>query len=298
MGPFRIIFFLGFLLLNGDLSAQLGFDIWVGSLKFQEGGSFSIGDLSNKTNRTGYDNQPFFIDKGSKILFSSDRNGKGTDIFELNLQTGELREITNSPESEYSPQLIPGKEGYSTVRIDTDEMQRFWLLGNDGKEKDTPFNIEAIGYNCWLNEDEVFFFIVGEEEKGGHQLAWGQIETGKLKAIERGIGRSLFATNATFYFTRDLNEKGFMIISLSPTGKNGKFDKKEITMLPIGTQDFIVFEDRFILTALRNQLLSFDLNQKEMGWKKHGNIVPGDTPEITRIAIDEENMKIALVISE
>lgn len=50
-------------------------------------------------NPKGYDNQPFFGPDGRAMLFTSNRDGKQTDIYFLELQTRQIRQFTATPES-------------------------------------------------------------------------------------------------------------------------------------------------------------------------------------------------------
>src|SRR5207248_8533611 len=53
------------------------------------------------TDYTGYNNQPFFLPDGHKILYTSIRNGQA-DIYQYDLKSGKTTQVTSTPESEYS----------------------------------------------------------------------------------------------------------------------------------------------------------------------------------------------------
>ncbi len=277
---------------------QMGYDIWYGDIGYDKSTGFGLSRLHNATQLPGYDNQPFFLPTGDSFLFTSDRSGVGTDIFIFDMSTKKISPLTKTPASEFSPQLLPNGNGYSTVRIDTDELQRFWILDSDAKEKESLFGLENVGYNSWFSENEVFFFLVGEKDDGGHKLAWGDASKGKLKLIDKEIGRSICSYRSKFYYTKDLGGKQFKVIELSATDKSGKFESREVTLLPAGTEDFVVFNGKFLLTVLDNTLLTYDLSGRMDEWDHSVKILDGNSKEVTRIAIDEENGKIAFVIAE
>lgn len=289
----RILLFL--FLLPIQVFAQPGVDIWVGDFDVK---TFEVMGLENLTNRPGYDNQPYFLPDGSGFLFSSDRNGKDTDLFRFDFESGKSNQISNSPASEFSPQLIPGKRGYSTVRIDPDEWQRFWILDENGEEVEALFGLENVGYNSWFNEDEVFFFLVGAEEEGGHQLAWGMVSKNKIKAVDRGIGRSIVSSENELYYSRKNGSGELNIIRLTPTDKMGKFESSMIGTMPKGAEDFEVLNGKFIFTSQNNQFMVLDLQSTEKGWNRLGEVSPGNEKQVSRIAIDAKNGKIAFVIAE
>ena len=84
-------------------------------------------------NRFGYNNQPFFV--GNDVLFLTCQfpmDTTQTDIYALNLGTKKQKsQITVTPESEYSPTIIPkgnagGSLEFSAIRVEMDGTQRLW----------------------------------------------------------------------------------------------------------------------------------------------------------------------------
>ncbi|WP_417482660.1 TolB family protein [Maricaulis sp.] len=60
--------------------------------------------------RPGYDNQPSFTPDGSGLLYTAGDDSGETDIWRLDLASGETRPVTRTPdESEYSPRVPPGE---------------------------------------------------------------------------------------------------------------------------------------------------------------------------------------------
>ncbi len=290
-----LFFFLPLFLVFCFTKAQPGTDIWVGDLKVSSTGKIEISGLENLSNNPGYDNQPYFLPDGKGFLFTSDRGGEDTDIYQFEFRDRSVKRITETPASEFSPQLLDANT-FSTVRIDTDQRQRLWLMDLEGKEKESLFGVENIGYSCWSDRDQLIMFLVEEEEGAGHQLIWGNKQTAKVKFIDKGIGRGLGYSQGNFFYTVDKGESGFEIIQLKPGSKEGKFEKSSYCTLPEGVQDFALTSDSRIICAQNGNLKSFD--PKNNGWNDHGVIPAPEGKQITRIAIDKENVKIALVISE
>ena len=84
-----------------------------------------VGAPHRVTDREGYDNQPKFLPDGRALVYSSLQDG-GTDIYRYDLASGETRLIVDTPESEYSPTPIPGREAISVVRDYGDLKQQLW----------------------------------------------------------------------------------------------------------------------------------------------------------------------------
>ena len=62
----------------------------------------------NISNSPGYDNQPSFLPDSSAVLFSSNRDGKQTDIYRFDIASRTdgpkaLTQLTKTTEAEYSP---------------------------------------------------------------------------------------------------------------------------------------------------------------------------------------------------
>ena len=55
-----------------------------------------IESIVNISNNPGYDNQPSFLPDGSAILFSSNRDGKQTDIYRYDIATKTLTQLTKT----------------------------------------------------------------------------------------------------------------------------------------------------------------------------------------------------------
>jgi len=92
----------------------------------------------NVTHRAGYDNQPRFLPDGKSLIYTADDESGGTNIYRLNLATGERERITSTPESEFSPTLMPDGRSISVVRIEPDLRQHLWRFAMPVRKRDTP----------------------------------------------------------------------------------------------------------------------------------------------------------------
>ena len=86
--------------------------------------------LRNLTHRVGYDNQPAFLPGGQALLFSAIGEDLQSDVYSLELTGGNLRQLTHTSESEYSPTPL-ADGGFSVVRVETDGAQQLWRYGED-----------------------------------------------------------------------------------------------------------------------------------------------------------------------
>ncbi|HJU43448.1 MAG TPA: hypothetical protein VJ691_11560 [Vicinamibacterales bacterium] len=140
----------------------------------------------------GYDNQPFFSADGRRVLFAANHDGKQTDVFVFNRETGRVTQLTTTPENENSPTYLPsGKtdaDGFSVVRSEMDKTQRLWRFNATGRE---PYllltDVKPVGYHAWVDPDRVALFILGEP----NSLQLASVNSGKSEVVANGIGRSL-----------------------------------------------------------------------------------------------------------
>src|SRR5437763_340665 len=90
-----------------------------------------FGQPKKITDFAGYNNQPFFMPDGQNILYTSIRN-KQADIYRYDIRTEATTQVTNTPESEYSPTLMPDRKDISVVRVEADgKTQRLWKFPLD-----------------------------------------------------------------------------------------------------------------------------------------------------------------------
>src|SRR5882762_7319360 len=76
-----------------------------------------FGEPKKITNFSGYNNQPFFMPDGQSVLYTSISN-KQADIYRFDGRTDATAQVTNTPESEYSPTLMPDRKNISVVRVE------------------------------------------------------------------------------------------------------------------------------------------------------------------------------------
>src|SRR5215510_14401161 len=142
------------------------------------------------TDVAGYNNQPFFMPDGG-ILYTSFR-GKQTDIYRYDSHSGATSQITNTPESEYSPTLMPDKKNISVVRVEADGTQRLWKfpLTGGGAPSLILEQIKPVGYHYWIDDQTLVLFILGGTGKPNF-LEIFDMSTGKSEFVTESPGRVL-----------------------------------------------------------------------------------------------------------
>jgi len=155
------------------------------------------GPVVNVSGNAGYDNQPSFTPDGRVVLFTSNRDGRETDIYRYDLATRVLTQLTHTAESEYSPIVTPDGRTFSVVRVEADSTQRLWRFDLDGSNPRLVLeNVKPVGYHVWLGATHLGLFILG----AGREPATLQLvdtSTGTAQVVDTAIGRSLLLRPGT-----------------------------------------------------------------------------------------------------
>ena len=129
-------------------------DLFLVEIAEQSDGTM-LGEPVNITSRRGYDNQPMFSADGSYILYTSMR-GTQTDIYKYDLQEQSSEALMITPESEYSPTLMPESERLSVVVVEEDSTQRVWSYTLEGEEGQFEYQeVNGVGYSCWGGRNRI-----------------------------------------------------------------------------------------------------------------------------------------------
>ena len=167
--------------------AQTDTDIFLVTMERTGAGVALVGAPVAVTDRAGYDNQPAFLPDGSALLYTSLR-GDQADSYRYDLSSGQATRLTRSPESEYSPTPIPGRDRFSAVRVEADSAQRLWSFAYDGGDPRLVLEtVEPVGYHAWATPERVALFVLGDPPT----LRLADTGTGKAEVVAEGIGRSL-----------------------------------------------------------------------------------------------------------
>ncbi len=124
--------------------------------------SFSIANGRNVTKRVGYDNQPWFTPSGKSFLFTANYQPDRTDVYEFELESREIQQVTDSPDQEYSPQISEDNQTLSFVTDGETANQSIWSIDRNGKNftwvlKDLGER-EPVGYYAWNRSTKQILF--------------------------------------------------------------------------------------------------------------------------------------------
>lgn len=165
-------------------------DIWLLKLQPRREG-FALGSPVQLTDREAYQNQPAFSPDG-KVLYWTAHNAGQTDVVGYEIETRQAKVVHETPESEYSPQVLPDGSGLSVVRVEPDGTQRLWALPWSGAPYPIFERVKPVGYYAWGDADRAALFVLpGEGDADQPTLRLASRKSGKAEIVFRGAGRSI-----------------------------------------------------------------------------------------------------------
>jgi hypothetical protein len=286
----RKILLLSLLLAQLTIYAQGGTEILMFDMQVKNG-EVVLQNGKNITNHKGYDNQPFFYKK--KIYFSSaDNNQMDIKVFDLKKNTTST--VTNTPDNEFSPTVTPDKKFISVILQQKDKTQDLVKYSLKTKEPVTLIDDLTVGYHTWIDKDNVLLFIL--EDSVTFNLHQYNVKTNKDLVVAGNIGRSLHKIpgSNTMSLVEKVSKKEWLIRKYDPISKSLT---TIATTLP--QQDNLAWtRNGWILMSDGKELFYYKPGIST-SWNKVK--INGDTSllkGITRIAVNEKNNKVAIVVSE
>ena len=235
----------------------------------------------SKFNPGGYTNQPMFFSENEIYVTVQTQNGNQTEIYALNPDRRELTRVTDTPESEYSPTVMPDNRHFSVVRVDANAgaAQRLWkypLNRSHGGSVIFP-DLTDIGYHAWINENEAILFRLGNP----NQLVIADVRTGQSKYVAQNPGRCYKRmSNGNFAFVHKSSEEAWFLKELDV--KKGTL--RTIIQTPGGSEDFTILADGTYLTARGSKIYRF--KEGEMNnWELMTDLNGFGIQQITRMDV-------------
>ena len=253
-----------------------------------------VGPPTNISDNTGYDNQPSFLPDGSGLLFTSNRDGKQTDIYRYDLATKALTQLTRTPESEYSPIVTPDRKSFSVIRVEADGAQRLWRFDLDGSNPRLVLEtVKPVGYHVWIDETRLALFVLGGQGQPS-TLQLADTKTGQAQVIESGIGRSLLIRPGTGTVTFVSKPAGgrWIIKELDPRTRAAPTLTETVDNNM--SEDYAWQPDGALIMASGTKLFSWVAGRGT--WQELADLSSAGLGRITRLAVSpKEPLKLAFV---
>lgn len=243
----------------------------------------------NITNHKGYDNQPFFNKK--HIYYSSEADSGQMDIKMYHQLSKSTSRVTHTTENEFSPTVTPDGKFISCILQRKNGKQDLVKYPISGGKPIILINNLKVGYHAWIDNNTLLLFVL--EDTTTFTLHYYNVKTKEDKTLATDIGRGLNkipGKNAVSFIQK--SAEGWKINQYNAA-------TKEIhTIMP-------ALPNRDQLTWTKNGLIImsdgadiFYAKPADGKWQKIN--VKGDMPfkNITRLVINEQNNKLAVVVAE
>lgn len=277
------------------------------------GSTVSVGKPENISNSPGYDNQPSFTPDGTALLFTSDRASSQrvllkesgqkidpqspqivtrtqTEIFRYDLLSRRLANVTVTPESEYSPTVMPGGSGISVIRVEQDGTQRLWRFAMDGRHPALILeNVQPVGYHAWLDGQTLALFVLGPPAT----LQIADTRTGTAQILATDIGQSVqrIPTGGVSFVQQ--GEKGSMISQV--VLEEGKPVIKPLTApVPGARQVHVAWTPGGVLLMAHSGWLHA-WRAGDAAWRAVADLDALGLKGVTRLAVSPKGDRIAIV---
>ncbi|WP_143092537.1 hypothetical protein [Arsenicibacter rosenii] len=277
-------------LLPALACAQNGTDVYLMRVT-SANGIPALSDPANISNKTGYDNQPFFHPSKPLLYYTSMMPDNQTDIMVYDLSTGTRTQLTKTPDSEYSPTVLPNQRDLSCIvqrKASGDQDLVAYSLADPNTTRliFASQKTGKIGYQAWINDNEAVAFVLGEP----NALHYFDLKAGTDAVIAPQIGRSLHKIPGrnTFSFVQQTGNR-WIVREFDPK-------TKKLTDLTDSDPDSEHYNawtpDGMLLESRGTQLWAF--TPKTKVWTRVP--LPADLPakKISRLAVRDGFLAIVL----
>ncbi len=239
-----------------------------------------------------YDNQPCFSKDGQFLYFVARPDTIQSDIYEFHIKKKIMRQVTNTPESEYQPQLIPfAKDKISAVIVEMEGAQKLYEMKLDGSNYELLMpNEDSLAYYCWMNDTTVGAFMLNGG--GGTLHQFDMIPQQSIILMEGGFGRCLAVipgTNILTYVQKGSDGKNTLM-------RYDMSNEERMPMLefPAGVEDYCWGPKELLFCSDKGILYMYDTKLEDSKW-----IPIGDFSETIgtfyRMTMNATGDKIAIV---
>lgn len=260
-----------------------------------DGSAWELGAPRNLTDRPGYDNQPRFLTDGDSLLYTSIRDDQA-DIYRYDLASGAIRQVTDTPESEYSPTPLGNGGGFSTVRVEADGTQRLWAFDLDGSHPRLLLpDVAPVGYHAWIDTETVALFVLGEPPT----LEIAGLDGGETERLAEDIGRCMqtLPRSHQVLFVAKGAEDGWRFAVAGPDDPPGQ--PRLLSSTRPGREDFVATDSQILMadgTALFVRAYATTAEGSDgSGWRQIADFGDAGLGDVSRLALAPDRSRLVLV---
>lgn len=244
----------------------------------------------------GYNNQPFFHPDGASLFYSSGV-GSSTDIYRYNIETGKTTRLTDTPDSEYSPTVMPGGTQFSVIQLITGEgpragAQPLIAFPIEGGQPELIYEDgEKVGYHAWIDPDSVAMFLLGSP----NFLQITNLKEQTSIRVAENIGRSLYKIPSQEAISFSLGKEEGLDVIMRYDLKTGKTES--IVPMLDGNSFYAWSSSGMLVMGVGSELFGFR-PEEDKDWQVIWDLSDLGIKTISRIAIHPKTLWIAIVSSQ
>jgi Tol biopolymer transport system component len=264
------------------------------------GDSLVISAAQNVTRRAGYDNQPSFLTDASGFLYTAIDSTGQADIWRYEIRTRRRTRVTRTPESEYSPTMMPGSRRFSVVRVERDSTQRLWSFALDGRDPQLLIETLApVGYHAWLDSFRVAAFVLGAPATATEPATPSTLHVLRRDGSEddvraQDIGRALQRIPAQDWYSfvqHDSTKTPWIVAQPFDGGAVSR-----LVRLPVDDEFFAWAPDGTLLSASGDTVLKWNgVSGDGSAWSPIATMAPLPVRNISRLAVSPDGRWLAFV---
>ena len=265
-------------------------DIFLAPLS-RRGDSLIVGPAENITHRPGYDNQPSFLPDNSGILYTVVGDDARADIWRYDIASRRTTRLTSTPESEYSPTVMPGGTRFSVIRVERDSTQRLWSFALDGSDPQLVLtDLKPVGYHAWLGTNRLVTYVLGTpstlhviDRDGTHD---------QVRA--RDIGRALnrIPDQDAYTFTQRDSAKALWIMVQAIEGG----EAQPVIQASVDNEFHVWMPDDILLTASHGVLVRWNgEGGSDAKWIPSADLTVNGVKNVSRLAVSPDGHWLAFV---
>lgn len=282
-------------LANASVSAQAASappstDVFLARL-FDAHDSLRLSAPQNITHRPGYDNQPAFLTDATGLLYTAIDSSGQADIWRYDLRTRRHTRLTRTPESEYSPTMMPGSKRFSVVRVERDSTQRLWSFRLDGQDPQLVLpSLAPVGYHAWLDQFRLVVYVLGTPSTLHVVRRDGSEDEVRASHVGRAIQR-VPAQNWYSYVQLDSTHTPWVVAQPVEGGPPSR-----LVRLPEDNEFYTWAPDGTLFSATRGSIVRWNgVSGEGSAWVTVPMAGPIPAKNISRLAVSPDGRWLAFV---
>ena len=238
--------------------------------------------LLSQFNAGGYTNQPSFMND-DEVYVSVRKTGQNqNDIFSIHIQDFTIRQVTDTPQSEYSPTLTLDRNSYACVReiigSSIDQKLFVYPLNQSTGGKNLLAQVQNVGYFAFTHPDEVALFLVDNISK----LAVAKPSKDEVSFLSSNIGRCLRTTeDGSLLYVHKYTDSFWYLKKYDLANRRASI----ITQSIANREDFCVLPDGRILMGDGSKLFIHS-GEEGTNWQLVADLSEFGLTNITRMSIN------------